>query len=410
MIKSRPLTSLERLYTQIMPINVQLGIEVNDKSILPTYIKRIQDFTMAMHLRADKDNLYTTDEVAPINHLPENLPSLQDAVTYVLKNFKTKETFPLANISINSKYLVFNSCHSFCDGVFLTRILNQMQNPIKPVLPPFPTPIVVNFKEQIKKAKVIQRDYRDPQITHLENIKPKSADPSDIFQNYCSKFDAKSLTCYQNGKVSDLTNHFASSMILASKAISNLNDGYGAQNCVNLRPYLANNRGQDLDIVDHVGIAVMTSEKPKTIRQLKTNLRESLNKSLSEKRFFSHMKWEIEHYVDGGESEFPWIGLGNLVSHVGPVKIRKPITDVMMRVDMEEPFEFISVIAYSVISETENSVRTHLTYGSEGISRKNVARYVNLFDYAMTKLDLDTPIDDAIGILRDVDSKFKYIK
>lgn len=69
MIKSRPLTSLERLYTQIMPINVQLGIEVNDKTILQTQIKRIQDFTMAMHLRADKDKLYTTDEIAPINRL-----------------------------------------------------------------------------------------------------------------------------------------------------------------------------------------------------------------------------------------------------------------------------------------------------------------------------------------------------
>lgn len=122
------------------------------------------------------------------------------------------------------------------------------------------------------------------------------------------------------------------------------------------------------------------------------------------------MKWEIEHYVDGGQSEFPWIGLGNLVSHIGPVRIRSPITDVMMRVDMEEPFEFISVIAYSVISESENSVRTHLTYGAEGITKKNMERYVRLFDHAMTKIILDTPIDDAIGILRDLDSKYKYVK
>ena len=88
-----------------------------------------------MKPEADKDKLYTTDEIVPINRLSEILPSLQEAVTYVLKNFKTKDTFPLANLSINSKYFVFNSCHSFCDGVFLTRILNQIQNPIKPTFP-----------------------------------------------------------------------------------------------------------------------------------------------------------------------------------------------------------------------------------------------------------------------------------
>ena len=84
------------------------------------------------------------------------------------------------------------------------------------------------------------------------------------------------------------------------------------------------------------------------------------------------MKWDIEHYVNGGESEFPLTGLANVVSHIGPVKIRKPITDVMMRVDMEEPFEMVSVVPYSVQSETENTVRTHLVYGSNGISKEQI--------------------------------------
>lgn len=407
MLKSRPLTPLEKLYSQIIPINVQLGIEVNDKSILPTYIKRIQDFTLAMHLRVDKNNLYHTDEVAPINHLPENIPTLQDAVSHVLKYHKTKDTFPLANISINSKYLVFNSCHSFCDGKLLARILEQIQDPVQRAMPLFPTPVAVTFSEQIKNAQVIQRDYRDPRITHLQNTPPKSADPNDIFQNVCNKFDIQKLVCYKNGKVSDLTNQLACGLILASKAMSNLNDGYGAQNCVNLRQYLPGLRGDDLDIVDHVGISVLTSENPKTVRQLKTDLRASLLDSLKKKKHFSHMRWEIEHYVDGGESEFPPIGLGNLVSHIGPLKIRKPITDVMMRVDMEEPFEFISVIAYSVVFETNNSVRTHLTYGANAITEKKVRRYGRLFNYVMTDLDLDTPINDAVNILREIDSKYE---
>lgn len=407
MLKSRPLTSLEKLYSQIIPINVQLGIEVNDKSIIPTYIKRIQDFALVMHLRTDKDNLYHTNEVAAIKQLPENLPTLKDAVTYVLKNCKTAEDFPLANISVNSKYLVFNACHSFCDGKLLTRIVEQIQNPVKREMPLFPTPIVVNFADKIKKAPVLSHDYRDPIITHLKNIIPKKADPNDIFQNIYNKFDVKDLTCYSNGKVSDLTDQFGISLILASKAMSKeINDGFGCQSAINLRPYLPGNRGLDLDIVDHVGIAVLSSKNPKTVRQLKTDLRASFVESESKRNFFGHMKWDIEHYVNGGESEFPLTGLANVVSHIGPVKIRKPITDVMMRVDMEEPFEMVSVVPYSVQSETENTVRTHLVYGSNGISKEQMERYGRLFNHVMTKLDLDTPINDAINILRDIDSRY----
>ena len=118
------------------------------------------------------------------------------------------------------------------------------------------------------------------------------------------------------------------------------------------------------------------------------------------------MKWDIEHYVNGGESEFPLTGLANVVSHIGMVKIRKPITDIMMRVDMEEPFEMVSVVPYSVMSETENTVRTHLVYGSNGISKKQMERFGRLFNHVLTKLDLDAPINDAINILRDIDSKF----
>lgn len=407
MLKSRPLTSLEKLYSQIIPINVQLGIEVNDESIIPTYIKRIQDFALVMHLRTDKDNLYHTDEVAPINKLPENLPTLKDAVTYVLQHCKTADNFPLANISTNSKYIVFNACHSFCDGKLLTRIIEQIQNPVKREMPLFPVPIVINFADQIKKAPVLSHDYRDPIITHLKNDIPKKADPSDVFQNIFNKFDVEQLTCYNNGKVSDLTDHYAIGMILASKALSpGVHDGFGCQSAINLRPYLPGDRGLDLDIVDHVGIAVLNSPNPKTVRELKTDLRASFVKSEAKRNFFGHMKWDIEHYVNGGEAEFPNIGLGNVVSHIGPVKIRKPITDIMMRVDMEEPLEMVSILSYSVQSETMNSVRTHLTYGSNGISKKQMERYGRLFDHVMTKLDLDTPIDDAINILRDIDRKY----
>ena len=185
-----------------------------------------------------------------------------------------------------------------------------------------------------------------------------------------------------------------------------INDGFGTQSSVNLRPYLPGDRGLDLDMVDHVGIAVLNSPNPKTFRELKIDLRSSFVESESKRNFFGHMKWDIEHYVNGGESEFELNGLANVVSHIGPVKIRKPITDIMMRVDMEEPFEMVSVVPYSVMPETENSVRTHLTYGSNGISKDQMERYGRLFNHVMTKLDLDTPINDAYIILRDIDSKY----
>ncbi|OHT05250.1 hypothetical protein TRFO_27056 [Tritrichomonas foetus] len=407
---SRPLTDLEHLYISIIPINIQLGIEVDDPSVIPAYIKRIQNTSLAMHLRADKDNLYHTNDVAPIFKLPEKTKNLQEAVTYAIQHCKTTQSFPLAVLAANSRHLVFNACHTFCDGKMLKTLVSEVQNPTNKKMPFLPVPILTNFAEQLKGLPPLSHDYNDPIITHLDNTHPKEEDKSDIFSNIFSKFNVQDLKCFNNGKVKGLTEHLSSSLILAAKALGDLGDGYGLQGAMDLRPFLPGDRGEDLDIVDHVGNFIMTSKNPKTVHDLQQDLRKCIKDAVEKKTFLNHMVWDIQHYCtnennneETKEPEFPVRGLGCYVSNVGQVRIKKPITDIMMRVDMEEPYTMMSIIAYSVVSEFENSVRTHLTYGTKGTTKAYMEKLNRKFDYAMTKLNPQTSINDAIEILRKID-------
>ncbi|KAH0794682.1 hypothetical protein GPJ56_001434 [Histomonas meleagridis] len=355
---------------------------------------------------SDGKNLISTNKDVPVMHIPE-FPNLKDSVEYVLTHNAPKENFPLATISTNSNQLIFNCCHTFGDGSHLKRIVSELQNPTNTPLPKLPTPILTTFSEELSRLSPLSHDYRDPMFTHLKNQTPEKADPTDVFQNIVSKFPANTLSCYHNGKISGLTEHISASLVLSAKAIGGLSDGFGTQNAVDLRPFLPKHLQKSLGIIDHVGMVIMTSQKPKTFGDLKKDFRATLNDAISRKLFFNHMKWDILHYCsdEGVKEELPLQGLMVLLSNVGQVHIKKPITDVMMRVDMEEPYSVASIISYSVISEKENSVRTHLTYGAKGTTKHYMERLNKVFEYAMRNFQPSLEIDKAIDILRKIDKK-----
>lgn len=406
---SRPLTPLEHLYIHIIPCNIQLGIQVENPSVIPEYIKRIQNTSLALHLRADKDNLYRTNELAPVQKIPESIKTMQGAVEYSLLSCRPQQTFPLATIAHNSNMIVFHAIHSFCDGAMLMRIVQEIQHPTNPKMPDsLPVPILISFKDQLNGIPTISHDYRDPIITHLANKHPKVPDTKDVFQNIFEKFPIESLKIYQNGKISGLTEFMGASLVLASKAIGDVGDGYGLQGAMDLRPYLPVHRQKDLDIVDHVGNFIMSSPKPNTVNDICQDFRKCLKGAQTNKTWLNHMKWDIDHYCnDNGEvkEDFPYSGLGNYISNVGQVHIKKPIKDIMMRIDMEEPYEMIAIITYSVISERENSIRSHLNYGRNGTTRKYMQRLHDAYGFALQNVGREKTIKDAISMIKMFDRR-----
>lgn len=408
---SRPLTPLEHLYIHIIPCNIQLAIKVEDSSVIPEYIKRIKQTSLALRLRADDNNLYRTTEDSPVLKIPENITDMKSAIEYSLLNCQPQKTFPLANIAHNSNMIVFHSIHTFCDGAMLMRIVEEIQHPTNPRMPEsLPTPVLITLKDTLDKLPTLSHDFRDPICTHFKNTIPKVEDKTDIFQNIVGKYPVSTMKCYNNntGKVEGLTEFMGASLVLATKAINDIGDGYGLQCAINLRPYLPEHRRRDLDIVDHVSNFIMNSKNPRTVGEMCNDFVQCKKYALKNKTFLSHTKWDVEHYVNGNdEVQLPNIGLANSISHVGQVRIKRPIKDIMMRVDMEDPYEFICVVAYSVISETENTFRSHLNYGRVATTKRDMQRLNDAYGFVLQNVGKDTPIKEAISMIKQFDRRNK---
>ena len=186
-------------------------------------------------------------------------------------------------------------------------------------------------------------------------------------------------------------------MILAAKAVCNINDGFGMQLAVDMRPFLPKEKISFNTPWISGGVAISTAN-PKTVGELASGLRRQLNNAIDDKQWLRTLKWAM---TDGRD---PYQAAGQMLylSNVGQLHIKKPIRDVMMRINQVAPEDATCTISYSVISETRNVVKTHMCYGSEVVSHAQMARFNKLVEFGVKNFQKDWTIDTAIANLRKV--------
>lgn len=374
-----------------------MALDVDDPTAIPDILKIVEKSATALHVRADYKNVYQTAEPVKVHKIPDTILDLEKAVEWSLLYAPVEKQYPLATVSASSHKVVINSTHAFMDGGALVNIMNDVVNQKMPEdreYLPIPTEKVI--EQELKEVAPLVTDFRDPRLTHFHMVPPAEPNYGDVLEIVSSAYPVHQLGCYTGGKVKGLTEWLSAAMILSSKAIRDLGDGFGVQTAVNVRQHLPSTR------VSHntpalAGSVAMRTQNPKTVGDLLFQLRQSLNTAIREKHVFGQLKWVI---TDGQETH-PRNGLGIHLSHVGQLKVKRPIKDVMLRVSQEAPEEITCMLAYSVISEKKNILKTHINYGNETGTYEQMELFNKLVGHAVRNMKKSMTVEEAIHWLAD---------
>ena len=397
----RPMTMVEKYFIHWYPCCIQLALDIDDPAAVPICIEKIRNVTASLHLRADKDTVMLSNDVVKVHQLPEKLTNLEDCLKWSLLYAPVEKTWPLATLCANSHKVVLNSTHAFTDGVAFLNTVREILNPSnsKPI-EILPLPMEHVLEQELQTAIPYPNPRRDPKITHVQFDRPDHVDFGDVLQMATSNYPVQELTCYQNGKVHGLTEWMCTSMILAAKAVCNLNDGFGIQLAVDMRPFLPKEKISFNTPWISGGVAISTSN-PKTVGDLTSGLRRELNQAIASKQWLGTLKWAMTD----GRDPYPKNGQMLYLSNVGQLRIKKPIKDVMVRINQVAPEDATCTVSYSVISETQNVVKTHMCYGSEVVSHEQMSRFNKLVEFGLRNMKKDWRIDETIAHLRHLYDK-----
>ena len=393
----RKLTPMEDYSIKWRPSMIQLALDIEDPRAIPKCVETLKNVTSSLHLRCDDTKVYQTTKEPPIHKLPEHLTNLEDCIQWTLLYAPVSTTWPMGTISVSSHKVVLNSTHAFLDGHGFVDLINEIMNPtVKGLIDPRPVPMEHVLKKELQSCEPYALDLRDTSFTHFKNVAPKQPDYGDVLELVAYQCPAEQLSCYENGKVKGLTEWISASMILAAKAIHDLGDEFGIQAAVDMRQHLPPE-----ELSWHTsslsGTIGLRAGHPKTVNELLNRLRSSLNDALKTKQAIKSTKWLIQ---TEGKETLPHNGLVLYISNVGPIRIKRPVRDLMMRVNQEAPEDASVTASYSVISETANIVKTHTIYGREYATRAQMSEFVKLYSYGLKNLKRSMTIRDAINLLK----------
>jgi Iap family predicted aminopeptidase len=106
---------------------IQMALKVKNSSLIEKYSKKFFAICTPFHLSANLENMTLKLESKnnSLIKMPEEISSLDTAIKWSLENAHPNSTNNLATLSANSKIIVYNVNHAFCDGECLNKFLTN---------------------------------------------------------------------------------------------------------------------------------------------------------------------------------------------------------------------------------------------------------------------------------------------
>ena len=338
--------------------------------------------------------------------MPEEISSLNSAIKWSLENAHPNVTNLLATLSVNSKIIVYNVNHAFSDGGMFKQIFEELQKPefIEPKLN-LPLTFFNTYKDKLISAEPHILSTKNPKFTHFKPIKEESSKYSDDnIEIIFSDINAEDVFNYENGHIHKLTAILTVSMILAAKALSNYDDGYGVQAAINVRRYMDEEIKSSWDLNFHSGNISIDCEEPKTIKDLIDGLDAKLKYEIKNEEWLNHTHYLLLPLLNPDDKRyinFNDYGLGLYLTQMGMFKSNGDITDVMININRENNIKCIVLESYSFIFGNKNILRNHIIFRKIGITSNLAKKYLNLIDYCLKNLKLESDIHDFINLLKN---------
>ena len=197
-------------------------------------------------------------------------------------------------------------------------------------------------------------------------------------------------------------------MILAAKALSDYDDGYGVQAAIDVRRYMDEKIKRSWDLNFHAGNISIDCSEPKTIKDLINGLDTKLKFEIKNEEWLNHTHYLLLPLLNPGDKRyinFDDYGLGLYLTQMGMFKSNGDITEVMINVNQENNVDCIVLQSYSFICGNKNIIKNHIIFRKTGINSNLAKRYLNLIDYCLKNLNLDSDVHEFINILKNQNKK-----
>ena len=407
MSTSRPICIMEQGYLTSGQCYIQMAIKVKDPSLIESYSNKIFSICTPFHLNADFDNmtLKLEDKENKLIKMPEEIITLDSAIKWSLENAHPNPKINFATLCANSKIIVYNVNHAFCDGAMFKQIFEELQNPnFKEPKLNLPLTFFSTYIDKIKASEPHVLSPKNPKFTHFKPLKEENSTYSDEnLEMVFSEINADKIFNYKNGHIHQLTGILTASMILAAKALSDYDDGYGVQAAIDVRRYMDDNLKKSWDLNFHAGNIAIDCNEPKTINDLINGLDKKLKYEIENEEWLNHTHYLLLPLLNPGDKRyinFDDYGLGLYLTQMGMFKSNGDITDLMINVNQENNVDCVVLQSYSFIRENKNILKNHIIYRRTGITSNIAKKYLKLIDYCLMNLKLDLDINQFINILK----------
>ena len=149
-------------------------------------------------------------------------------------------------------------------------IFEELQKPnfIEPKLN-LPLTFFTTYLDKIKSTEPHFLSPKNPKFTHFKPLKDDNSNYSDKnLEMVFSETNVEDIFNYNNGHLHQLTAILCAAMMLAGKALSDYDDGFGVQAAIDVRRYMNDNIKKSWDLNFHAGNIGINCDNPKTIKDL----------------------------------------------------------------------------------------------------------------------------------------------
>ena len=192
-------------------------------------------------------------------------------------------------------------------------------------------------------------------------------------------------------------------MILAAKALSDYDDGFGVQAAIDVRRYMDDTLQKSWDLNFHAGNIGIDCDNPKTVKELIDSLDHKLKNEINNEEWINHTHYLLLPLLNPGDKRyinFKDYGLGLYITQMGIFKSNGDITDLMINVNQENNVDCVVLESYSFICDNKNILKNHIIFRRTGISSNIARKYLHLIDYCLKNFIIDMKIKDFVNILK----------
>ena len=391
---------------------LQLVLKVSGDGVAERIVEKLKKEVIAFRLRSDGFQFIpTTTDNLVVHRIPDGMSDVLEVDNWAVNEHPVISANRLGEISANERFVALNISHACSDGMYIAGIIDHILDPVKELTAVFPTPSDVVFAQEAAALKSFE--FSNARETLLSLNRPRVGREKPLIR----RVDATTLQCFdkKTGKCTGFSESMWASYILAVSSVLPTNKQFGLGVCVDMRKHLspAMARAKDLSFCNlfcAVSVAAGDGWKDLSFGECCKRIRQDLQKQIYTNN--AAVGW-IKSLSQPRKPVPPGTTIIGS-SHLGPIRIRKPIEDfAFTEVRYQMPFaHMLSLLSYSVVNETTgtNELVANIRYGHNGVTQKEAHTIMDTFIYNMTTLKPDMKISEVQRAITDFQAQRNLVE